>query len=104
MTLPVGLRERLAAAIQLQLRHKGLGGSVPEATAMADRALRDANVEALLAHAAAADAACVAFETVADGGAAPGDLEALRGAWLAARDPLAADPFYSGAVSERVEP
>lgn len=56
MTLPVGLRERLAASIHLQLQHRGLGGSVGDALAIADRALADAQVEALADYVAAADA------------------------------------------------
>jgi hypothetical protein len=72
MTVPAGFRERLTASIQLQLSHRGLGGSVSDAAAIADRALRDARVEAL-----------AEYVTVADAG---GDLTEARA--LLAADPL----------------
>ncbi len=56
MTLPAGFRDRLAASIQLQLSHRGLGGTVGDARAIADRALQDAQVEALSGYVAAVEA------------------------------------------------
>lgn len=99
MTLPVGFRERLSASIQLQLQHRGLGGSVGDALAIADRALADARVDALLTMATAADGAASGFETVADGGEAPADLEDRRTAWVEARTELATDPLFSAFAS-----
>lgn len=98
MTLPAGLRERLAASIQLQLQHKGLGGSVGDALAIADRALADAQVAPLVAFVAAAHGAASGFETVADGGDPPADLEDRRTAWTAAQATLTADPLFAAVL------
>lgn len=105
MTAFATLRARLASRLQLRLGHAGLPITSTVADDMALSALHDARAEQLLAHAAAADAAAAGFETVADGGAAPADLEDRRAAWTAAREGLAADPVFTGTLTERtVEP
>lgn len=95
MTAIDDLRGRLAASIRLQLSHAGIAVDASKASSMAGRALQDARVEDLLTFIVAADGAASGFETVADGGTPPGDLEDRRTTWGEARDNLLTDPIYA---------
>lgn len=92
------LRARLAAALRLQLGHRGVDIDANTASTMAARALRDARVPELLVFIGAADAASAGMEQVVDGGEAPDDLDDRRAAYGAAKAALADDPVYAAVL------
>ena len=91
MTAVLDMRDRLAAALQVELRNRGLGSGADIAFAVADKALEGVQFEQLVEMLAGADGVAAAYGDITP----PPDIDDRLTRWQSARTQLEADPIYS---------
>lgn len=93
----LNMRDRLAAALQIELRNRGLAAGADIAYAVADRALEGTQFEALVSYVAGAEGYTSGLEGAVDG-SPPGDLPDRQLSYAEGRSRLAQDDILSSLV------
>jgi len=99
MTLLADMRDRLAAALQIELRNRKLPAGSDIAYAVADRALEGVQFAALVGYVSGAEGYVPGLEEAGgEEGVPPEDLPDRQAAYMERRERLSADPIFSSLI------
>lgn len=99
MTVVTDMRDRLAAALQIELRNRNLPAGSDIAYAVADRALEGTQFAGLIEYVTGAETYVPGLEeATGEEGVPPEDLATRRAAFEERRAMLAADPILSAVL------